>query len=126
MKGKLTRRKFIGTTIKAGSTLIVFPGFQVDCFGFADCDNCQIHGKTLASAESFNLLKKRFCPNCGIDLYFNKYPVCNKSDCSADVIDGVKNTEKQHGPLCCQVPFPDKTLAGSTNKPVFRVADLQF
>lgn len=125
MGGKLTRRKFIKTTMSVGCALVVFPGFQPDCITSTNCENCGIHGQELVSSASFRLLKKRFCPNCGINLYTNSFSIDKKCDCGATV-SGILKKKKESYPPCCQVPFPDNSLATNTNKPVFNISDLKF
>lgn len=131
METKLTRRKFIQKTISAGSAvsvagLAVFPDLQPYGKAFIRCNNCGVYGKQLTSASSLHLLKKRFCPNCGIDLYSNSYPINKRCSCSTAGHELSKKKGTRYHPPCCQVPFPDNALAGSTNKPVFSVADLKF
>lgn len=126
MEDKITRRMFIKRTMCAGSALVIFPDFQPGGNLPANCANCGIHGKELTSSTSFHLLKKRFCPNCGIDLYSITYPVDTRCDCSTPVTGEPTIPGKRKRPPCCQVPFPGTVLAGNTYKPVFIVADLKF
>lgn len=126
MEDKITRRMFMKRTMCAGSALVIFPDFEPG-FNLPDnCVNCGVNGKELTSSTSFHLLKKRFCPNCGIDLYSITYPVDATCNCSNPSTGEPTISEKQKHPPCCQVPFPGTALAGSTYKPIFSVADLNF
>jgi len=131
MKTKCTRRKFIQMTIQAGSAvsvagLTIIPDSQLYDTVSISCNNCKAKGQALRSTFSLNWINNQFCPNCGIDLYCNSYPMAKECNCSAAKSESLEKSGKQNHPHCCQVPFPAQQLAGCTNKPMFNIADLKF
>lgn len=126
MKDKITRRQLIKNTMSAGSAMVIFPVFQLDDPLSPSCNNCGFNRKGLTSSAHFHLLKKQYCPNCGIKRFSLTYPVCAQCDQNTAATRRIEIQKKQRYPVCCQVPFPDKALAGKTNKPVFCITDLRF
>lgn len=126
MQSRLTRRRFIQKAISIGSTVSVAGVIVIsDLRSFEPenvaCNNCGFQEKRFGSAILQNLLRKRFCPHCGIDTYTSSFPSDKRCACNGTL----QNTETLQNPMCCHVPFPAHGLVNST-KPVLRMADLQF
>jgi hypothetical protein len=131
MKTKYTRRRFIQMTIQFGGTVSVagfsiLPDLPLADAASINCRNCKATGKMLHTTSSSNRINSQFCPNCGIDLYLNSYPLEKECNCSAATSEALKKNGEQMQPPCCQVPFPGQQLAGCRNKPIFNITDLKF